>query len=391
MAQFTIPRKTIPVVNEPYWVKFHAPAAGEAPVTPDQVAASVPVLNIPRNLLNRVDLDMWDGVKVRFFTIASPNFPGGRFPAETVIVTQGQVVHSKPSTKTGTHTIHWHGIEPTPMNDGVGHPSMELGEYTYQWQPNFPGTYFYHCHKNTVLHFEAGLYGLMVFDPIGKPHGFGGRAGWASANLPGFPGFVAEDLTVPFDVEAAWVVDDVDPVWHRLGATAFEAGPGVDGPFTTNGIFYDYNPKYFFVTGHNVAGPFRGSGTVPPGLTVGALTPGEIGVDAGVQISVNANVGQNVLIRLLDAAYGRIRVTLNGFSAKCIAADGRSFGIPPYGYNAPFDVVAGVPFELTTARRWDLIFNAAVAGTFDATVEIISNQKVGEKQFTITIPVVINP
>ena len=54
------------------------------------------------------------------------------------------------------------------MNDGVGHCSMEIGNYIYQWQPNFIGTYFYHCHRNTMQHFEFGLFGTCSIDPPGR-------------------------------------------------------------------------------------------------------------------------------------------------------------------------------------------------------------------------------
>lgn len=380
MPAFVIPRKPIPFANEPYWVKFHAPFNGESPVTPDVVT---PTVRIDRNLLRGLDLVMHDGRKIRFFTIGSDNHPGGRFPGETVRVTQGQIVHANVKTQTGTHTIHWHGIEPTTMNDGVGHPSMELGEYTYQWQPNFAGTYFYHCHKNTVLHFEAGLYGLMIFDPPTGP-------GRAAATVPGFPGYDPATHTVRVDYEAAWVVDDVDHVWHGQSATAFEAGPGVDGPFVADGIFHDFRPRYFFVTGYQVPANWRGSGAVAPGTTVGSLTPDEVGIDAGVQIAINARANRNILVRVLDAAYCVARFTLNGIGAKVIAADGRAFGVPPYGYNAAFDVPPGGSFVLTTAMRWDLLMRSSTPGNFSATVEYFNNQT-GVLEFTATIPIVITP
>lgn len=378
MPAFVIPRKPIPVVNEPYWVKFHAPFRGESPATPDAVTPNV---RINRRLLRGLDLTMHDGRKVRFWTIGSDNFPGGRFPGETVRVRRGQVVHANVKTSTGTHTIHWHGIEPTPMNDGVGHPSMELGEYTYQWQPNFVGTYFIHCHKNTVLHFEAGLYSLMIIDPPAGP-------GTTQAHIPGFPGFDDGTHTVSYDVEAAWVVDDIDHRWHNLNATAFEAAGGVDGPFTSDGIFNDFRPRYFFVTGYQVPAPWRGSGSVAPGTTIGSLTPGEIGDDANVQIAVRAQRNQTVLVRTLCAAYCWTRFTFNGIGCKVIAHDGRALGLPPYGYNEAYDVPPGGSFELSTAERNDLLIRSSVAGSFSATVEYFS-PFTGVKEFTATIPIVI--
>ena len=42
-------------------------------------------------------------------------------------VREGQIVHTELNSATGPHVIHHHGIEPSPINDGVGHLTMDIG------------------------------------------------------------------------------------------------------------------------------------------------------------------------------------------------------------------------------------------------------------------------
>ena len=178
-----IPRRSV-VGREGDWVKSFDPPQ-ESPPTPELLVPTNPVpkfmaetipgatMSIPNNqrvhLMHGRDLTMWDGRKLGFFLINFPDVPEaaeGAFPGPTIRVPRGVVFHSNIEAHgQPAHTIHWHGIEPTAMNDGVGHTSMELGEYTYQWQPNHIGSYFYHCHRSTIQHFEYGLYGFLIVEP----------------------------------------------------------------------------------------------------------------------------------------------------------------------------------------------------------------------------------
>ncbi len=284
-----IPRRSIAGM-EGMWTKMWDPPR-ESPTTPEFVAPTNPVPafmeqvlgiapRVPnthqRALLHGLTLDTWDGLKRLFFmAFDDEDFaPDAAWPGPTFRIPRGVVFHCETQGKgPPPHTIHWHGIEPTPMNDGVGHCSMELGQYTYQFQPNFIGTYFYHCHRNTVQHFEFGLYGMLLvetpdaYDPNISINDFfgdtqqknvGGYPRRTAANLSAFtsrfPGFVPghskfgvgdildlgvghpHAFTIPYDVEALWVLDDRDSNWSDLADNAKAFYPGGantdDGPLS---------------------------------------------------------------------------------------------------------------------------------------------------------------
>lgn len=244
------------------------------------------------------------------------------------------------------HTIHWHGQEPTPLNDGVGHCSMEIGKYTYQFQPNAMGTYFYHCHRNTPQHFEFGLYGALIIDPptaffaslgspavpIGqvvnpnpspaRPEPFHFRV---QAALQGptwdfsasFPGYLGGEIltkpslaqTVPYDVEALWAFDDRDSIWSdfapdpRAFFPKHGNRPNID-PATglildlqdrfVQGFFNDFNADFWYITGVN-SDPnlfLPNPGPIAPGPGTFGSIPRDIRIPSGLNSGVGRVIGQ---------------------------------------------------------------------------------------------------
>lgn len=280
------------------------------------------------------------------------------WPAATIRVREGEVVHNFLQTSTGPHTIHHHGIEPTPMNDGVGHLTFEVADgYSYQWLAGEAGTYFYHCHRNTTLHFERGMYGMLIVDPP-QGVGFTYRA----------------DALVPYGAEAIWVADEFDTRWHGLdnnpgpngrepvdhvaagiqecdndGRTGFVRIDDPDNPW-----LHDFNPNVFVVTGHAA----------------------RYGVDDDLIAAAGVSVrqGEKLLVRALCAAYA---LTLWKFPeilpGDVIAADGRTLGHTPFGrYSSPFTLGSiGHEFLLSTARRRDILIDTAAVplGRYDVEIE----------------------
>ena len=237
---------------------------------------------------------------------------GGRFPAPAMRVRQGQIVHTHLNAMQmmAPHTIHHHGIEPSSFNDGVGHYSFDvLGNYTYQWRASQAGTYFYHCHVNTVLHAEMGMYGALIIDPPTGP-------GTAFSGGPAY------------DVEAIWAVDDIDLSWHCLPWNAALCG----GDARLN----NFNPTIFCING------------------LGAdLTQ----TDPSVAIRVPR--GRTLLLRYIMAGYvpQRIKFPTGIGAVTIIAEDGRPL-------KAPQTLAAGGSVTMTPAERYEFIIKPTTTGTF---------------------------
>ena len=286
-----------------------------SPPTPDLVT---PDVTLEREFYGSLDVVMPDGRKVRIWGFEDPTSPVRQpFPSALMRVRQDQIVHTSLKVGKNAHTIHHHGIEPTPFNDGVGHTSFQVDpRYIYQWKAGLAGTFFYHCHVNTVLHFEMGMYGLLIIDPPSGP-------GTAFEGGPSY------------DVEAFWVADDIDPVWHELSHGVGLCG----GDFGLN----RFVPKYFLISG------------VPAPRT-----------ETDPRVAIKAKVGQSILIRYLNASYSVIKLVIDGLDAEVIAEDGRPLDTR---YSHPYTLPAGQPIEATTAQRYDLIVKPQRPGVYAARIE----------------------
>ncbi len=459
------------VGEEGEFVKMFDPQpVGASPVLPDRLVPTNPVPEVmqaqglgtvgaPRTLDLRLlvneNLATWDGLKTINFMTIRDNLTGtgAQFPAGTLRMPRGVIVHAQTQgTGPPPHTIHWHGLEPTPINDGVGHCSMEIGNYLYQFQPNHMGAYFYHCHRNTVQHFEFGLYGNQFIVAPDAYFASVEGADWRTQTLPAgpitlnnipvgagedglfrveanlltlpasirdqYPGFVGGDpvfghggpqdthtlanmdphsFTVPYDVEVMWVFDDRDSRWSDLADNAFDTFP-IFGP--TPGVNDDFRANLgtndFFAFNDFHADYWFVTGVQVPAPLGGT---GEIGTDliipanlnsgvSGTRIDVSAQVGQTILIRALDAAYNSAFVTFP-VDVVIIAWDGRGLGVPPFGlYNEAFVVPALTPIKLSTARRFDALIKPTSPINDFVVVDFLETRG-GDRTVTARIPFVV--
>ncbi len=287
----------------------------DAPATP---GLTEPDISFARGVYMNGTFRADDGRAIRVWGFTDGNAGMGgatQFPSPPIRVREGQTVHtvfSNPGMM-WLHTIHHHGIEPSTANDGVGHTSFDVrGTYTYQWKASQAGTYFYHCHTNTVLHAEMGMYGALIIDPPEGP----GRV------YTGGP---------RYDVEAIWACDEFDSRWHTLSWNAGTCGEDVG--------LNELNPDYFLISGVDGAGS--------------ALT------DRRVAVTMNA--GQTLLVRYINAGYYPQQIEFGGLSATIVASDGRP--LP--------EAVTVSSIRSVSAERYDLLLKPERSGRYTVTIDFL--------------------
>ena len=304
------------------------------PDTPDRME---PEIQMVRKFFGSGELIMPDGEKINFWGFEDPETDQRKpFPSATIRVPEGKIVHNTAKMGKNTHTIHHHGIEPTPHNDGVGHTSFELtGDYTYQWRPRQSGTYFYHCHKNTPLHFQRGMKGFLIVDP---PNPDGNAADPQPPYLTA-PGFVRRrNEIVRYDREAFWVSNEIDARWHEMQHDAGLCGEDVG--------LNRFEPRHFLMTGVPSPNPDPDAASREP--------------IRDARVAINAGQGETILIRCLNAGYTVTNLffdeALKPF-LEVIGADGRMFGYRLSPYSRPFQIQAEQSIAQASAERVDFLIH----------------------------------
>jgi plastocyanin len=177
------------------------------------------------------------------------------------------------------HTIHLHGLDVNQQNDGVPSLSFDVAHdetKSYYFKAPHPGTYIYHCHETSVLHVQAGMYGMLIVRP-------------QSADTLTWEGGYS------FHREYSWMTSEIDESWHADSIINHV----YDSTATTHAIL-DYYPQYFFVNG-------RTNQQMP-----------------GSSAEVTAALGETVYLRLANIGnYGNRIIFPSELNAEVIASDGR--------------------------------------------------------------------
>lgn len=257
-------------------------------------------------------LTLPDGERAYIWGFSDRNEKGSAtLPGPAITVNEGDQVRitlhnigpAEPGAARPNHTIHLHGLDVDQANDGVGHTSREvpLGEsQTYEFTANRAGTHWYHCHVDPTEHIQMGMYGPIIVQATG-----GSKEAWTGGPA--------------FDRQVTLVLSEIDPVWH----TSVHGRKPYDRTL--------FHPRYWLINGK--AAP-----------------------DAMYDLAsaIHGEVGERILVRLINAGYQWHAMHMHGFHFEVIASDGRPM---PYAWEK--DTLSIAP-----AERYDLLVTLDQKGVY---------------------------
>ena len=219
-------------------------------------------------------------VNLWYFDVGFSNsgFMGEVFaPSAHLEIIQGELTSIQVQNQSNMdHTIHLHGLDVDQANDGVETTSSAItpfSSFTYQFIAPFAGTYHYHCHIDTTMHYHRGMAGAIIVRP------------------PGGATDIAWEGGPSFDEEVLWHLQTYDMAWESVNES---------GPTTAR-----HRPNVFLINGRESAEaqecPF----------TVLRMTVGQVGY-----------------LRVVNQAYQFARFSLAGLPFQVVASDGRPMPKP---------------------------------------------------------------
>jgi FtsP/CotA-like multicopper oxidase with cupredoxin domain len=316
-----------------------------------------------RKVFTNGKLEMPDGEEIDHWGFDDGDSDSRALPSPTIRVAGGDLVQVTLKASKRQHTIHHHGIEPDMDNDGVGHTSFETtSSYTYQWRahPANAGTYFYHCHVNTPLHVQMGMFGALIIDPPGTDLDTPVSRQNPKKSLTDAPDEFA------YHREAIWALYAVDPAWHELNHAAGMCGEDAG--------LNSFNPTYFLINKHAQAAD-------------GAP------IDAP-DVAIEAELGDTVLLRLISATYFPVEVDFGSLNPLVIESDGRALrdqlDLSGLGRRGQFASArwSEVDQRLGAAERYGLLIKPDARGTYPIEARFrhwITGDVVGIARTTVTI------
>lgn len=148
------------------------------------------------------------------------------------------------------HTVHLHGLDVDQANDGVETTSQAINSFnsfTYTFIPKHAGMFFYHCHIESTIHVQLGMYGALIVRPMDE------KTAWTDGPS--------------FDKEYNWLLSDLDLSWH-------------DTP-PLNGNIPLFEPDYFLINGKSTEN-----------------------LNEDTSSSITGITGQSILLRIGNMGYG---------------------------------------------------------------------------------------